>query len=113
MGKWKKAVAALAAVPMLQVHRELASACPCRSVQERYGWFHQAGGRFVFRGRFRASFPLHQSGWSCDFRGDQGQSRLHLVLRGSSHGPNYDAASVAQALADLKASKASGPSSMV
>ena len=32
------------------------------------------------------------------------------MLRGSSHGPNYDAASVAQALADLKASKASGPS---
>lgn len=32
------------------------------------------------------------------------------VLRGSSHGPNYDTESVAKALADLKVSKASGPS---
>ena len=40
----------------------------------------------------------------------KGNPDCHLVLRGSSHGPNYDAASVAQALADLKASKASGPS---
>ena len=39
-----------------------------------------------------------------------GNPDCHVVLRGSSHGPNYDAASVAQALADLKASKASGPS---
>ena len=34
----------------------------------------------------------------------------HLVLRGSSHGPHYDAESVRQALEDLKVSKASGPS---
>ena len=40
----------------------------------------------------------------------KGNPDCHLVLRGSSHGPNCDAASVAQALADLKASKASGPS---
>ena len=40
----------------------------------------------------------------------KGNPDCHLVLRGSSHGPNCDAASVAQALADLKVSKASGPS---
>ena len=33
-----------------------------------------------------------------------------MVLRGSIHGPNYDAESVRQALEDLKVSKASGPS---
>ena len=40
----------------------------------------------------------------------KGNPDCHLVLRGSSHGPNCDAASVAQALVDLKGSKASGPS---
>ena len=58
---------------------------------------------------FRAALSIisshHQSGWSCDFRGDQRAIPTAIcVLRGSSHGPNYDAASVAQALADLKAS---------
>ena len=40
----------------------------------------------------------------------KGNPDCHLVLRGSSHGPNYDTESVAKALADLKVSKASGPS---
>ena len=40
----------------------------------------------------------------------KGNPDCHLVLRGSSHGPNYDTDSVAKALADLKVSKASGPS---
>ena len=40
----------------------------------------------------------------------KGNPDCHLVLRGSSHGPNYDTDSVANALADLKVSKASGPS---
>ncbi|MUH59629.1 3-deoxy-7-phosphoheptulonate synthase [Bifidobacterium canis] len=40
----------------------------------------------------------------------KGNPDCHLVLRGSNHGPNYDAVSVAEALADLKASKAEGPS---
>ena len=40
----------------------------------------------------------------------KGNPDCHLVLRGSSHGPNYDAESVRQALEDLKVSKASGPS---
>ena len=40
----------------------------------------------------------------------KGNPDCHLVLRGSNHGPNYDAVSVVEALADLKASKAEGPS---
>ena len=40
----------------------------------------------------------------------KGNPDCHLVLRGSSHGPNYDPESVAAALEALKASKASGPS---
>ena len=40
----------------------------------------------------------------------KGNPDCHLVLRGSSSGPNYDPVSVARALDDLKASKAAGPS---
>ncbi|RYQ11677.1 phospho-2-dehydro-3-deoxyheptonate aldolase [Bifidobacterium pseudolongum subsp. globosum] len=40
----------------------------------------------------------------------KGNPDCHLVLRGSSCGPNYDPVSVARALDDLKASKAAGPS---
>ena len=39
----------------------------------------------------------------------KGNPDCHLVLRGSSAGPNYDPVSVARALDDLKASKAAGP----
>ena len=40
----------------------------------------------------------------------KGNPDCHLVLRGSSSGPNYDPVSVARAPDDLKASKAAGPS---
>ena len=40
----------------------------------------------------------------------KGNPDCHLVLRGSSSGPNYDPVSVARALDDLKASKVAGPS---
>ena len=40
----------------------------------------------------------------------KGNPDCHLVLRGSSHGPNYDAESVRRALEELRASKATGPS---
>ena len=63
---------------------------------------------------FAAAFEHHFLSINLDGRvisaETKGNPDCHLVLRGSSHGPNYDAASVAQALADLKASKASGPS---
>ena len=39
----------------------------------------------------------------------KGNPDCHLVLRGSNHGPNYDAESVAAALRDLHESKAEGP----
>lgn len=63
---------------------------------------------------FAAAFEHHFLSINLDGRvisaETKGNPDCHLVLRGSSHGPNCDAASVAQALADLKASKASGPS---
>ena len=40
----------------------------------------------------------------------KGNPDCHLVLRGSNHGPNYDAEGVAAALRDLHESKAEGPS---
>ena len=40
----------------------------------------------------------------------KGNPDCHVVLRGSSHGPNYDPESVAAALEALKASKATGVS---
>ena len=40
----------------------------------------------------------------------KGNPDCHLVLRGSNHGPNYDAESVAAALRDPHESKAEGPS---
>lgn len=40
----------------------------------------------------------------------KGNPDCHLVLRGSNHGPNYDAESVAAALRDLHESKVEGPS---
>ncbi|RBP97611.1 3-deoxy-7-phosphoheptulonate synthase [Bifidobacterium aemilianum] len=39
----------------------------------------------------------------------KGNPDCHIVLRGSSSGPNYDRESVAQALEDLRASKLTGP----
>jgi 3-deoxy-7-phosphoheptulonate synthase len=40
----------------------------------------------------------------------KGNPDCHVVLRGSSHGPNYDSRSVAEAMEALKAAKAGGPS---
>jgi 3-deoxy-7-phosphoheptulonate synthase len=40
----------------------------------------------------------------------RGNPDCHLILRGSSHGPNYDAASVRDAIEALAHSQASGPS---
>ncbi|MFT8357603.1 3-deoxy-7-phosphoheptulonate synthase [Bifidobacterium aquikefiri] len=40
----------------------------------------------------------------------KGNPNCHLILRGSSHGPNYDSESVASAMRELHDSKASGPS---
>ena len=63
---------------------------------------------------FAAAFEHHFLSINLDGRvisaETKGNPDCHLVLRGSSHGPNCDAASVAQALVDLKGSKASGPS---
>ena len=63
---------------------------------------------------FAAGFEHHFLSINLDGRvisaETKGNPDCHLVLRGSSHGPNYDAESVRQALEDLKVSKASGPS---
>ena len=94
-----------------QVHRELAS-----GMSMPIGFKNATDGSIkpAADSCFAAAFEHHFLSINLDGRvisaETKGNPDCHLVLRGSSHGPNYDAASVAQALADLKASKASGPS---
>jgi len=94
-----------------QVHRELAS-----GMSMPIGFKNATDGSIkpAADSCFAAAFEHHFLSINLDGRvisaETKGNPDCHLVLRGSSHGPNCDAASVAQALADLKASKASGPS---
>ena len=93
-----------------QVHRELAS-----GMSMPIG-FKNADGSIkpAADSCFAAAFEHHFLSINLDGRvisaETKGNPDCHLVLRGSSHGPNYDTDSVAKALADLKVSKASGPS---
>ena len=80
-----------------QVHRELAS-----GMSMPIGFKNATDGSHHF-----LSINLDGRVISAETNGNPD---CHLVLRGSSHGPNYDTESVAKALADLKVSKASGPS---
>ncbi|WP_258927339.1 3-deoxy-7-phosphoheptulonate synthase, partial [Bifidobacterium breve] len=94
-----------------QVHRELAS-----GLSMPVGFKNSTDGsiKAAADSCYAAGFEHHFLSINLDGRvisaETKGNPDCHLVLRGSSHGPNYDAASVRQALEDLKASKASGPS---
>ena len=94
-----------------QVHRELAS-----GMSMPIGFKNATDGSIkpAADSCFAAAFEHHFLSINLDGRvisaETKGNPDCHLVLRGSSHGPNCDAASVAQALVDLKGSKASGPS---
>ena len=94
-----------------QVHRELAS-----GMSMPIGFKNATDGSVkpAADSCFAAAYEHHFLSINLDGRvisaETKGNPDCHLVLRGSSHGPNYDPQSVAKALADLKASKASGPS---
>ncbi|BAR01222.1 phospho-2-dehydro-3-deoxyheptonate aldolase [Bifidobacterium catenulatum DSM 16992 = JCM 1194 = LMG 11043] len=94
-----------------QVHRELAS-----GMSMPIGFKNATDGSVkpAADSCFAAAFEHHFLSINLDGRvisaETKGNPDCHLVLRGSSHGPNYDTESVAKALADLKVSKASGPS---
>ena len=92
-----------------QVHRELAS-----GMSMPIGFKNATDGSIkpAADSCFAAAFEHHFLSINLDGRvisaETKGNPDCHLVLRGSSHGPNYDTES--KALADLKVSKASGPS---
>ena len=94
-----------------QVHRELAS-----GLSMPIGFKNSTDGsiKAAADSCYTSAFEHHFLSINLDGRvisaETKGTPDCHLVLRGSSHGPNYDPESVAAALEALKASKASGPS---
>ena len=94
-----------------QVHRELASglSLPIGFKNSTVGSMKAAADSW-----YTSAFEHHFLSINLDGRvisaETKGNPDCHLVLRGSSHGPNYDPESVAAALEALKAFKASGPS---
>mgnify|MGYP000945161826 FL=1 len=94
-----------------QVHRELAS-----GLSMPIGFKNSTDGsiKAAADSCYTSAFEHHFLSINLDGRvisaETKGNPDCHLVLRGSSHGPNYDRESVAAALEALKASKASGPS---
>ena len=94
-----------------QVHRELAS-----GLSMPIGFKNSTDGsiKAAVDSCYTSAFEHHFLSINLDGRvisaETKGNPDCHLVLRGSSHGPNYDPESVAAALEALKASKASGPS---
>ena len=94
-----------------QVHRELAS-----GLSMPIGFKNSTDGsiKAAADSCYTSAFEHHFLSINLDgrviFAETKGNPDCHLVLRGSSHGPNYDRESVAAALEALKTSKASGPS---
>ena len=94
-----------------QVHRELAS-----GLSMPVGFKNSTDGsiKAAADSCYASSFQHHFLSINLDGRviaaETKGNPDCHLVLRGSSHGPNYDAESVRRALEELRASKATGPS---
>lgn len=94
-----------------QVHRELAS-----GLSMPVGFKNATDGSVkpAADSCYAAAYEHHFLSINLDGRvisaETKGNPDCHLVLRGSNSGPNYDEKSVAQALADLKESKATGAS---
>ncbi|WP_314686516.1 3-deoxy-7-phosphoheptulonate synthase [uncultured Bifidobacterium sp.] len=94
-----------------QVHRELAS-----GLSMPVGFKNSTDGsvRTAADSCFAAAFEHHFLSINLDGRvisaETKGNPDCHVVLRGSSHGPNYDRVSVAEALKELRESRASRPS---
>ena len=97
--------------PESQVHRELAS-----GLSMPIGFKNATDGSVkpAADSCYTAAFEHHFLSINLDGHviaaETKGNPDCHLVLRGSNHGPNYDAESVAAALRDLHESKAEGPS---
>lgn len=94
-----------------QVHRELAS-----GLSMPVGFKNSTDGsvKAAADSCYAARFDHHFLSINLDGRviaaETKGNPDCHLVLRGSTHGPNYDAESVANAMSELKETKAKGPS---
>ncbi|KFJ05452.1 3-deoxy-7-phosphoheptulonate synthase [Bifidobacterium tsurumiense] len=94
-----------------QVHRELAS-----GLSMPIGFKNSTDGsvKAAADSCYTSAFEHHFLSINLDGRvisaETKGNPDCHLVLRGSSKGPNYDENSVQEALAALRASKATGPS---
>ena len=92
-----------------QVHRELAS-----GLSMPVGFKNSTDGsvKAAADSCYTAAFEHHFLSINLDGHviaaETKGNPDCHLVLRGSSHGPNYDAESVREALAALRASRAPG-----
>lgn len=87
-----------------QIHRQLASGLSMPvgfknatdgSVKAALNGCYSAAQRHAF-------FGIDHMGRACSVQ-TLGNPDCHVVLRGSSHGPNYDAASVAKAMEDIRA----------
>ncbi|MFR0603700.1 3-deoxy-7-phosphoheptulonate synthase [Bifidobacterium pseudolongum subsp. globosum] len=94
-----------------QVHRELASgmSMPIGFKNATDGSIKPAADSCFSAGNEHHFLSINLDGQVISAE-TKGNPDCHLVLRGSSSGPNYDPVSVARALDDLKASKAAGPS---
>ena len=80
-----------------QVHRQLASGMSMPIGFKTLPTVHQSADRLVFCVGTAAYVLRHRSYGSCGRSQTLGNPDCHVVLRGSSSGPNYDAESVANA----------------
>ena len=87
-----------------QIHRQLASglSMPVGFKNATDGSVKAAVDGCYAASQRHAFFGIDHLGRACSVQ-TLGNPDCHVVLRGSSHGPNYDAASVAAALASVRA----------
>jgi len=93
-----------------QVHRELASgiSCPVGFKNATDGGLQVAVDAVASASRPHHFLSLTKEGKSAIFH-TMGNPDCHVILRGGSHGTNYDAQSVAESMALLEASSISTP----
>ncbi|RSX46159.1 phospho-2-dehydro-3-deoxyheptonate aldolase [Bifidobacterium castoris] len=86
-----------------QVHRQLASgmSMPIGFKNATDGSVKAAMNSCITAGRQHTFFGIDHQGRACAVE-TLGNPDCHIVLRGSSHGPNYDAASVGEAMAMIR-----------
>lgn len=94
-----------------QIHRQLASglSMPVGFKNATDGSVEASVNGCFAAAQCHTFFGVDHLGRACAVE-TLGNPDCHVVLRGSSHGPNYDSRSVAEAMEALKAAKAGGPS---